>query len=108
MIADENLILQSVGRNILFYFPRQVHLVFGTALIWAVYDDDITKLVDSKKIKRIKTIINTLTRNMELGTNLVKKVPLVVTGSGRHLLIDKYATDDGNTYQQELIMTHHL
>ena len=33
MIADENLILQSVGRNILFYFPRQVHLVFGTALM---------------------------------------------------------------------------
>ena len=56
----------------------------------------------------MKTIINNVIRNMELGTNLVKKVPLVVTESGRHLLIDKYAKDDGNMYQQEFIVTHHL
>jgi len=34
---------------------------------------------------------------MEVGTNPIKKIPLVVTGSDSHLLIDKCGIDDGNS-----------
>ena len=54
---DETIILRCVGTNILSHFPRQVSLVFGTALIWAVYDNDVSELIETDKIERIKRII---------------------------------------------------
>ena len=94
---DENLILQCVGTKILSFFPRQVSLVLGTALIWAVYDDEVSELVESVKVERIKRIILNANENMEVGTNSIKKIPLVVTGSDIHLVIDKCGIDDGNS-----------
>ena len=66
---NENLILQCVETNTLSFFPRQVSLVLGTALIWAVYDDEVSELVESVKVERIKRIILNANENMEVGTN---------------------------------------
>ena len=55
------------------FFPRQVSLVLGTALIWAVYDDEVSEIVESVKVERIKRIILNANENMEVGTNPIKK-----------------------------------
>jgi len=70
--------------------------VLSTALIWAVPDDEVSELVESVKVERIKRIILNANGNMEVGTNPIKKILLVVTGSDGHLVIDECGIDDGN------------
>ena len=86
---DEDLILSLVGSNISSYFPRQVALVFGCVLLWAVYDEETSELICQEVVDRVKLSVQAANRVIEPGVNPVEKIPLIVTSNGGNLLIDE-------------------
>ena len=72
---DEDLILSFVGSNISSYFPRQVALVLGRVLLWAVYDEETSELICQQVVDRVKSSVQATNRLIESGVNPVKKFP---------------------------------
>ena len=66
---DENLILQRAGSNITTLFPRLVSLVLAAALIWATYNEEMSSIMLTDIVKRIKSTIQTTIRLIENNLN---------------------------------------
>ena len=71
---DEIVILQCAGSNITTLFPRQVSLVLATALIWAAYDDEMSSIMHTNFVERIKSKIKIAIRLIKYNLNPIKKV----------------------------------
>ena len=68
----------------------------ATALIWAAYDEEMSSIIYTDIVERIKSRIQTTIRLIENYLNSIKKVPLIVTGSDGNLLIDEIETMSNN------------
>ena len=53
-LINDNLILQLSGSNITNLFPRQVALVLGVLILWAVFEEEISKIIQPNIVDRIK------------------------------------------------------
>ena len=66
---DTNLILQCAGSNITTLFPRQISFVLETALIWAACDEEMSSIMHTDIVERIKSKIHNTIRLIENNLN---------------------------------------
>ena len=53
-LINDNVILILTGLNITNLFPRQVVLVLGLVILWAVFDKEVSKIIQPIIVDRIK------------------------------------------------------
>ena len=90
--------------------PRQVCLVLGRAMLWRIFDRCGEDLVPPEQRIRILQRYEDLSANnlLSVGTNPVKKIPLVVDGYDSEGLIDQVVGgEDDDTDNQVLIQQIH-
>ena len=86
-ISDEWL-LQNVSCNIGILYPRPVAVVFGKALLWGVFDEDVSKLMDQRYVDRVRTAFARVDSNtLDEGVCPVRKVPLVIHNDDGNMVI---------------------
>jgi hypothetical protein len=91
--------------------PRQVCLVLGRAMLWRIFDRCGEDLVPPEQRIRILQRYEDLSANnlLSVGTNPVKKIPLVVDGYDSEVLIDQVVGgDDDDTDNPVLIQRMRL
>ena len=74
-ITDE-VILNHVCRHITSLLPRQISLVLGRALLWAIYDEETSQQIEDWIKNRAKS-----TPNIMDSGNPIAKIPLFVSGN---------------------------
>ena len=92
--VSDQWLFDNVCTQIGRHFPRGVGLVLGRALLWAIFDEKITKLIDDEMVARVKAAVLRLNSNLPVGLNPIKKVPLIVIGDDDSLVISEM--DDGD------------
>ena len=65
-----------------------VALTLGKTLLWGTIDDEARKLLESTLVERIRNAYERI-RTLDLGTNPIKKVNLVISGFERSLYMDE-------------------
>ena len=96
-IITKNLIFQLIGANISNLCPTQVALILGRVFIWAAYDAEISKLMDTNIVARIKSFISATETTIQLSTlNPVTKVSLVVAGNEGNVLIEESVQENND------------
>ena len=90
---SDNFILENVSQNIHHYFPRHIALVLGKALLWAIYDNEISPHIDIGMVNRVKAAARSLHSSLAPDVNPVIKVPLVVGGEEGVLVINELITN---------------
>ena len=85
-VTDE-WIVQNVSPNIARLCPRQVAVVLGRALLWAIYDEEMSNVVPASMVARVKTIMSTFDPHLPEHVNPIKKITLVISGAGACLQI---------------------
>ena len=89
-LINNNLILQLIGSNITNLFPRQAALVLDCMIFWAVFDKEISKIVQPNIVDRMKRQICAIDVRLESGrNNPTENFSSVVTSCEGYLLIDE-------------------
>ena len=96
--VSDDWILQNVCPNVGSIYPRRVAVVLGRALLWAIYDQAFSEILDQELCVRVKTVANQLNSRLEPSANPIRKLPLVVTGHDGVLTIAELSDegDEGN------------
>ena len=87
-------ILANVTLRISQFFLRSVAEVLGHALLWAVFDDEISPEQDTRLVQRVKTGCAQV-EGLSEGVNPVVKVPLVVANAEGVVVISELVGEDG-------------
>ena len=66
---DENLVLQCSGSSISTLCPRQVSLVLVSSLIWAAHNEEMSSIMHTDIVERIKSNIYNTIRLIENNLN---------------------------------------
>jgi len=85
-ITDE-WILENVASNIVLICPRRVGVVLGRALLWEIFDKDMSKVLLGSMVDGVKARMQTLYLNIDEHINTIKKVSLGISGAGACLQI---------------------
>lgn len=89
-------LVEHVSKNIASLFPRQMAIVLGKALLWAICDDEASQFIDSAMVQRVRTDVRSLNGCYTAGLtsmNPVRKVPLIVNGEEGVLIINELEDD---------------
>ena len=88
-------VLENVGEEIKKIFPDMVAILLGKALLWAIYDDSMSKILNENKVARVKENVARLTsRVLNVGVNPVEKVALLISGDNDALVITELNNDN--------------
>ena len=98
----EDWLVEHVSPNIARIFPRQVAIVLGKALLWAICDVEASTLIDNVMVENVRSSVRSLNGcyNEQTGMNPVQKIPLVVSGEEGVLIIDEMLDDDDDEYNE--------
>ena len=104
-LTDEWL-LQNVGGAIRQIFLEEVALILSKALLWAIFDEDMSSLLDNELVQRVKEQVERVAgRLLATGVNPVRKVPLIISGSDGALIISEFVDyeeqEGGNNSEEE-------
>ena len=97
---SSDFILTHVFLNIKTVFPREVSLVLGTALLWAIYNDSISQILPQHFVDGVKLSVSQVGGSLLPNQNPVKKIPIIVSGDGGVLVITALNDDES---QPELL-----
>ena len=91
-------ILDNTGAHIGKVFPEGIAIVLGKALLWGVYDDTITSILDSTMVATVRNEVERRTNSvLNVGVNPVQKVALLISGNNDALVITELVNyDSGN------------
>jgi hypothetical protein len=92
----DNVVVQ-VGRH----FPRGVALVLGKALLWGIFNENTTALIDNAMSERVKAAVLRLNSNLPVGMNPVRKIPVIVSGDEGSLMITEMDDEDDDERMDE-------
>jgi len=98
-VTDE-WILENVSSNIALLCPRQVSVVLGRVLLWAICDEEMSSKIPASVVDRVKRLTRTFDPNLDEHVNPIKKVTLVVSGASACLQITEiqdFEDDNGNS-----------
>ena len=84
---SSDFILTHVCSNIKTVFPREVSLVLGTALLWAIYNDSISQILPQHFVDGVKLSVSQVGGSLLPNQNPVRKIPIIVSGDGGVLVI---------------------
>ena len=54
---NDSWMLENIGSSFASIFPNAVATVLGKALLWAILDEEINKLIDGNMVARVKAAI---------------------------------------------------
>ena len=91
---SDDWVLDNVAIHIARHFPRGVALVLGKALLWGVFDESISSVIEDEIVSRIKRAAARLNSNHPVGTNPIRKIPLIVMGDEGSLVISELSSGD--------------
>ena len=98
-LTDE-WVLNNTGAHIGRVFPEGIALVLGKALLWGIYNDQISSIIDATLVQTVRNEVSRGTNNvLNVGVNPVKKVALLISGNNDALVITEligYGSDDDN------------
>jgi hypothetical protein len=92
---SEQWILDHVSVNIQRHTPRQVAVVLGTALLWAIYDDELGTIINAEFSASVKSAARQLNSNLPAYMNPVRKIPIMVRGDGGSMTITEVVLEEG-------------
>jgi hypothetical protein len=84
---SEQWILDHVSVHIQRHTPRQVAVVLGTALLWAIYDDELGGIINAEFSASVQSAARQLNSNLPEDMNPVCKIPVIVRGDGGSMTI---------------------
>ena len=80
--------LDNTGIQIAKVFPEMMAIVLDKALLWAIYDEEMSKIIEETLVARVKESVQMLTsRVLNVGVNPVQKVSLLISGNNDALVI---------------------
>ena len=91
--VSDAFILEYVSPLIRRKLGPAVALTLGKALFWGAMDDEARKLLESTLVERIRDAYERI-RTLDIGTNPIKKVNLVISGFEGTLYIDEIREAD--------------
>ena len=94
--VSDAFILQYVCPHIASFFPSQMALVFGKALLWGIFDEQFSIGLEAQLVENVRAVVNNITNDLEMDENPVKKVPLMVSGEEATLVLNEIIDDDDN------------
>ena len=71
-VTDE-WIIENVSSNIALLCPKQGSVVLGRALLWDIFDEDMSKILPASMVDRVKRLMRSLDPNMIEHVNPIKK-----------------------------------
>jgi hypothetical protein len=77
---SEQWILDHVSVHIRRHTPRQVTIVLGMALLWAIYDDELGTIINDEFSASVKSAARQLNSNLPADMNPIRKIPVIVRG----------------------------
>ena len=78
----------------------------GAALFWAVFDQELSRILDSSYVEGVQQTYNELGSPLQLGENPVTKVLLQISGNGGSLYITEIVNVDAGNENERNIGTN--
>jgi hypothetical protein len=99
-ISDE-WVVTHVSPFILQQCPRQVAVVLGKAILWGVFDDQVSQYMDAQMVQNVRTVLLQVPNNGVVcddgnEMNLVRKRVIDISGSDGNLVITELGDNENN------------
>jgi hypothetical protein len=91
---SEQWILDHVSVHIQRHTPRLVAVVLGTALLWAIYNDELGTIINDEFSASVKSVARQLNSNLPADMNPVRKIPILVRGDGGSMTITEVVLEE--------------
>jgi hypothetical protein len=90
-----------VSSFILQQCPRQVAVVLGKAILWGVFDDQVSQYMDAQMVQNVRTVLLQVPNNGVVcddgnEINLVRKRVIDINGSDGNLVITELGDNENN------------
>jgi hypothetical protein len=97
-ISDE-WIVTHVTPFILQQCPRQVAVVLGKAILWGVFDNQVSQYMDAQMVQNVRTVLLQVPNNVVVSDdgneiNLVRKGVIDISGSDGNLVITELGDNE--------------
>ena len=89
-----DFILENVVPRTYTLKNRNVSLILGTALLWAVFDHDMSKILNASYVQQVINAYDSIGGTLPPGENPVSKIPLQINGHGGSLYITEVVNVD--------------
>ena len=100
---SDNFILEKVVPSTNTIKNRKTSLILGTALLWAVFDQELSRILDPTYVEGVQQAYNELGSTLQPGENPVTKVLLQISGHGGSLYITEIVNvTEGNENERNI------
>lgn len=94
---SDGFIIEHVSPFIATHYPRAVAVTLGKALLWAIYSDELSGIIDQEMKERVKAAVAEVVGDrLADGVSPIRKIPLIITGNEGALTITEMHDDENN------------